>query len=48
MRAIREGNVHLKYDADFVFSEVNGDKIDWVSQVRTHFACIISAHYRKY
>ena len=33
MRAIREGNVHLKFDADFVFSEVNGDKIDWVSQV---------------
>ena len=30
MRAVREGNVGVKYDAAFVFSEVNADLVYWV------------------
>ena len=33
MTAIREGSVYLKYDIDFVFSEVNGDKVTWFNTV---------------
>ena len=29
LKAIKEGNVILPYDGQFVFSEVNGDKITW-------------------
>ena len=29
LKAIKEGNVHLGYDAKFIFAEVNGDKINW-------------------
>ena len=35
MRGIKEGSVFLKYDIDFVFSEVNGDKITWIHKVST-------------
>ncbi|KAH3778779.1 protein-glutamine gamma-glutamyltransferase 4-like isoform X2 [Dreissena polymorpha] len=30
LAAVREGEVYLNYDTGFVFSEVNGDKIDWM------------------
>lgn len=30
MSAIRQGNVLMKYDTKFVFTEVNGDKFIWV------------------
>ncbi|XP_060071611.1 protein-glutamine gamma-glutamyltransferase K-like [Ylistrum balloti] len=29
LKAIKEGHVYLNYDVGFVFSEVNGDKINW-------------------
>ena len=30
MRAVREGNLGVKYDAAFVFSEVNADLVYWL------------------
>ncbi|XP_060240980.1 protein-glutamine gamma-glutamyltransferase 4 [Meriones unguiculatus] len=30
--AIRQGEVHIKYDTKFVFTEVNGDKFIWLVQ----------------
>ena len=34
LRAIKEGHVYLNFDVGFIFSEVNGDKIQWdVSRV---------------
>lgn len=32
VRAIREGNLGTKYDAPFVFAEVNADVVDWIRQ----------------
>ncbi|XP_077025144.1 protein-glutamine gamma-glutamyltransferase 2 [Tamandua tetradactyla] len=32
VRAIKEGNLSTKYDAPFVFAEVNADVIDWICQ----------------
>ncbi|XP_012943258.1 protein-glutamine gamma-glutamyltransferase K [Aplysia californica] len=29
MRAIMEGHVYLNYDVPFIFSEVNGDRVNW-------------------
>ena len=29
LRAIKEGHVYLNFDVGFIFSEVNGDKIQW-------------------
>ena len=30
VKAIKEGNVYLGYDAKFIFAEVNGDRIGWM------------------
>ena len=30
VKAIKEGNVYLGYDAKFIFAEVNGDKVVWM------------------
>ena len=30
MKAIKEGNLYLGYDAGFIFAEVNGDRIAWI------------------
>lgn len=30
MKAVREGEVGIKYDAPFIFSEVNADMIYWI------------------
>ncbi|XP_040186221.1 protein-glutamine gamma-glutamyltransferase 6-like [Rana temporaria] len=30
VKAIKAGDVHLKYDGPFVFAEVNGDEISWI------------------
>lgn len=30
VKAIKEGDVYLNYDAPFIFSEVNGDKVFWM------------------
>ncbi|MCI4387780.1 hypothetical protein PGIGA_G00078120 [Pangasianodon gigas] len=38
--AIREGLVYLKYDAPFVFAEVNSDRIFWQRQANGSFAQI--------
>ncbi|XP_053544817.1 protein-glutamine gamma-glutamyltransferase 5-like [Bombina bombina] len=32
VRAIKEGDIHLNYDAPFVFAEVNADIVSWVVQ----------------
>ena len=32
MRAIKEGDLSTKYDAPFVFAEVNADVVDWIRQ----------------
>ncbi|XP_004867843.1 protein-glutamine gamma-glutamyltransferase 2 [Heterocephalus glaber] len=32
VRAIKEGNLSIKYDAPFVFAEVNADVVDWIRQ----------------
>lgn len=29
LKAIKEGHVYLNFDTGFIFSEVNGDKIEW-------------------
>ena len=29
LKAIKEGHVYLNFDVGFIFSEVNGDKIQW-------------------
>lgn len=31
MAAIKEGNLDVKYDAPFVFAEVNADVIHWIA-----------------
>lgn len=31
MAAIKEGNLDLKYDAPFIFAEVNADVIHWIT-----------------
>lgn len=30
MNAIKNGEVYLSYDTDFIFAEVNADKVNWV------------------
>ena len=30
MKAIKEGDVYLPYDAGFIFAEVNGDEVYWL------------------
>ncbi|XP_034167505.2 protein-glutamine gamma-glutamyltransferase K isoform X1 [Pangasianodon hypophthalmus] len=40
LAAIREGLVYLKYDAPFVFAEVNSDRIFWQRQANGSFAQI--------
>lgn len=30
VKAVRDGDVYLPYDAPFVFAEVNGDKVHWL------------------
>ncbi|XP_068118165.1 protein-glutamine gamma-glutamyltransferase E-like [Hyperolius riggenbachi] len=30
VNAVKEGDVDLSYDTPFVFSEVNGDRVDWI------------------
>ena len=32
VRAIKEGDLSAKYDAPFVFAEVNADVVDWIRQ----------------
>ena len=32
VRAIKEGDLSTKYDAPFVFAEVNADVVDWIRQ----------------
>ncbi|XP_037020409.2 protein-glutamine gamma-glutamyltransferase 2 [Artibeus jamaicensis] len=32
VRAIKEGDLSVKYDAPFVFAEVNADVVDWIRQ----------------
>ncbi|XP_051043557.1 protein-glutamine gamma-glutamyltransferase 2 isoform X2 [Phodopus roborovskii] len=32
VRAIKEGDLNTKYDAPFVFAEVNADVVDWIRQ----------------
>lgn len=32
VRAIKEGDLSTKYDASFVFAEVNADVVDWIRQ----------------
>lgn len=32
VRAIKEGDLSTKYDAAFVFAEVNADVVDWIRQ----------------
>ncbi|KAK2109966.1 Protein-glutamine gamma-glutamyltransferase 2 [Saguinus oedipus] len=32
VRAIKEGDLSTKYDAPFVFAEVNADVVDWIQQ----------------
>ncbi|XP_045689221.1 protein-glutamine gamma-glutamyltransferase 2 [Phyllostomus hastatus] len=32
VRAIKEGDLSVKYDAPFVFAEVNADVVDWIQQ----------------
>ena len=29
LAAIKKGHVYLNFDVGFIFSEVNGDKIEW-------------------
>ena len=29
MKSIREGAVYMNYDVPFIFSEVNGDRVNW-------------------
>lgn len=31
MAAIKEGNLGVKYDAHFVFAEVNADIVHWIT-----------------
>ena len=35
-RAIKEGDLYIPYDAQFVFSEVNGDAITWMAKGNGH------------
>ncbi|XP_075427317.1 protein-glutamine gamma-glutamyltransferase 5-like [Ascaphus truei] len=35
VKAIKEGDVHLKYDGPFVFAEVNADTVSWYVQAGT-------------
>ncbi|XP_060089479.1 protein-glutamine gamma-glutamyltransferase E-like [Heteronotia binoei] len=35
LRAIKEGDVDLKYDSPFVFSEVNADRVTWLYNTST-------------
>ena len=37
VKAIKEGNVYLGYDARFVFAEVNGDKVYWLAKASGGF-----------
>ncbi|KAH9499757.1 hypothetical protein Btru_077752 [Bulinus truncatus] len=39
VRAIREGQINLPYDAPFVFSEVNADKVFWVKDFMGQWQC---------
>ncbi|KAH9499751.1 hypothetical protein Btru_077734 [Bulinus truncatus] len=39
VRAIREGQINLPYDAPFVFSEVNADKAYWIKDFLGQWQC---------
>ena len=37
VKAIKEGNVYLPYDAPFIFAEVNGDRVNWLVYLKYVF-----------
>jgi len=42
IKAVKEGDIHVGYDSNFVFGEVNADRISWICS-KSENACIIES-----
>ncbi|GFO37575.1 hemocyte protein-glutamine gamma-glutamyltransferase-like [Plakobranchus ocellatus] len=40
VQAVKQGEVHLPYDAAFLFAEVNADRMSWVTNITGKMECV--------